>query len=92
MTHKHKKRISPKWAEVAISVLGDKNGQHCHWCKYIKHEDGYSFCTHPQSKFNDDDRIRSWDGLECAKECGCFKLDDWYTKDKNYEKYFGKKI
>jgi len=28
--------ISPKWAEVAKSFVGE-GGLHCHWCKYIAH-------------------------------------------------------
>jgi len=80
--------ISPKWSKLAESILGNKEGKYCHWCKFINCHDGIAECSNPKSKFCDDDRIRTWDGLECASECGLFKLDDWYIDDKNYEATF----
>jgi hypothetical protein len=85
-----KTEISTKWKEVARGWLGDENGQHCHWCKFMKSDDGDVTCENPKSKFYDGDRIRSWDGLYCAKECGLFELNDWYKDDKNYDEYFNK--
>ena len=82
------KSISPKWSKLALSVLGDKNGRHCHWCKFMESDDGEVHCINKDSPFCDGNRIRTWDGLECASKCGVFELDDWYTKDKNYEEYF----
>jgi hypothetical protein len=78
-------KISPKWSKLAENMLGDKNGRHCHWCKFINTHDGIAECSNPQSEFCDGDRIRTWDGLGCAAECKLFELDDWYTDDKNYE-------
>lgn len=80
--------ISPKWKPVARMWLGNKDGQHCHWCKHAIFDEGTVECGNAASKFCDGDRIRSWDGLECAKECGVFELADWYKDDKNYDKYF----
>lgn len=80
--------ISNKWSKVAQSWLGDKNGKHCHWCKFMKSEEGEVTCENPKSKFNDGERIRTWDGLACAKECGVFELDKHYTTDKTFNEYF----
>jgi len=83
-------KISPKWKPVAKGWLGNSNGKHCHWCTHMISEDGEVVCTNIKSKFCDGDRIRTWDGLGCAKECGFFKLNEWYTKDENYDAVFGK--
>lgn len=83
------KLISGKWSQLALSMLGDKNGRHCHWCQFIHCEDSTAECFNEASPFCDGDRIRTWDGLECASKCKVFELDDWYTEDKNYEEYFG---
>lgn len=80
--------ISPKWSKLSKRVFGNSEGKHCHWCKYIKSEDGESRCTNKLSKFCDGDRIRTWDGEGCAKECGQFKINKWYTDDKNFDAYF----
>lgn len=80
--------ISPKWSRLAEAVLGDKGGRHCHWCEFIDSDGDTARCSNGDSPFCDSDRIRTWDGLECAKQCKFFKLDDWYTDDKNYEKCF----
>ena len=85
------KSISPKWSRLAESVLGDKTGRHCHWCKFIKTGEGEACCSNKNSPYCDGDRIRTWDGLECASKCSVFELDVWYTGDKNYDKYFGGK-
>ncbi len=77
--------ISPKWSNMAVGWLGNKDGRHCHWCRSIRHDDGCSYCDHPQSKFNDGDRIRTWDGEYCAKKCKYFKLDDGYKDDENLD-------
>ena len=82
--------ISTKWLELAKSVLGNETGKHCHWCKFINCYDGIAECSNPKSKFCDGDRIRTWDGLECASKCGLFEIDEWYTSDNNYEGIFGK--
>ncbi len=81
------KPISPKWSKLALSVLGDKNGRHCHWCKFIRTDGDIAICTNKDSLFCDGDRIRTWDGLECASQCKVFELDDWYSDNKKYEKY-----
>jgi hypothetical protein len=81
--------ISPGWANLAESWIGNPQGRHCHWCSHVKHEDGASYCENPKSKFCDGDRIRSWDGETCASECDQFALDPWYQDDANIEKYFG---
>jgi len=83
-----KKNISTKWSRLALSVLGDKDGRHCHWCKYMQSEEGEVTCTNKNSPFCDGDRIRTWDGLGCASVCKVFELDDWYTNDNNYDEYF----
>jgi hypothetical protein len=83
-----KTNISPKWTKLSVSVLGNKNGIHCHWCKYKKSKDGEVHCTNKKSMFSDKDRIRTWDGDYCAKKCGLFELDKWYSDDKNYDEYF----
>lgn len=80
--------ISPKWSNFAERLLGDKDGKHCHWCKYMKSEDGEVTCTNPKSEFCDGDRIRTWDGLYCAEKCGSFELNEWYTKDENFDTFF----
>ena len=80
--------ISPKWSKLAKSVVGNKEGKHCHWCKHMKSEDGEVTCENPKSKFSDGERIRTWDGEGCANECGVFELSPWYESDKNYDKYF----
>lgn len=81
--------ISEQWKLVAKCWVGNKNGKHCHWCKHIDHDGelGTSNCIHPKSKFNDGNRIRSWDGEACAEECGFFELQDWYKDDDNIDKY-----
>jgi hypothetical protein len=81
-------QISPKWKPVAKGWLGNSNGKHCHWCSFAEFGDGEVTCGNPKSKFHDGDRIRTWDGLQCAKECGLFELDKWYTEDKNFDDYF----
>jgi len=83
-------KISEKWSKVAMSWLGNKNGMHCHWCKHKQSFDGEVRCDNKKSKFCDGSRIRSWDGLACAEECGFFELEKWYTDDKNFDKYFKK--
>ena len=80
--------ISEKWKNVAKYWLGNEDGIHCHWCEYIEHDDGSSYCIHKQSKFNDGDRIRGWDGKYCANNCKYFTLSDWYTKDENFDLCF----
>ena len=81
-------KISPKWIPVAKGWLGNEEGKHCHWCKFKDTEEGEVTCSNPKSKFCDGNRIRTWDGLGCAEECGFFELDEWYTKDENYDEYF----
>jgi len=81
-------KISKKWKPVAIAWVGNKYGKHCHWCSFMDSDDGEVTCSNPNSKFCDGDRIRTWDGLECAKECGVFELNEWYTKDENYDGIF----
>ncbi len=83
--------ISDKWSKLALSVLGDKGGKHCHWCKFIDCDDGEAHCLYKESQFCDDDRIRTWDGLDCASKCTLFELDGWYTDDINYDTVFGNK-
>lgn len=83
-------KISKLWSKFSDNWFGNKYGRHCHWCDHIKSEDGESHCTYPKSKFNDGDRIRTWDGKYCAKECNYFKLSDWYIDDKNFYKSFPK--
>ena len=80
--------ISKRWEKVALSFLGEKTGKHCHWCKYMVSEDGDVTCGNKASQFCDGDRIRSWDGLECARKCGVFGLNEWYKSDENYRKTF----
>lgn len=80
--------IGKAWSRIAASFVGSAEGRHCHWCEYIKHEDGESVCTNPASKYCDGDRIRTWDGNECAETCGVFKLSAWYEDDENIRKYF----
>jgi hypothetical protein len=82
--------ISPKWIPFAKGWLGNKDGKHCHWCKFAEFDEGEVTCGNPKSKFCDGDRIRSWDGLGCAEECGLFEISDWYTKDENFETTFPK--
>lgn len=77
--------ISPKWSKCARTMVGNSQGIHCHWCKYMRSQDGYVTCTNKKSRYCDGDRIRTWDGNFCAKRCGHFKLNSWYTKDKNYD-------
>lgn len=80
--------ISSRWAEVARGCLGNSEGIHCHWCVHAKFDEGEVTCGNEKSKFCDDDRIRTWDGEYCAKECGLFELSEWYKDDKNFESYF----
>ncbi len=80
--------ISFKWSRLAKGVLGDKTGRHCHWCEFMESDDGEVHCLNKDSQFCDGDRIRTWDGLSCASQCKVFKLDVWYTDDKNYKEYF----
>jgi len=77
--------ISPKWAKIAESFLRDRTGRHCHWCKFIDLDEDTAQCSNEDSPYCDGDRIRTWDGLECASKCNVFELDDWYTDDKNFE-------
>lgn len=84
------KRISELWSKFAESFLGNKEGVHCHWCQYISHRKGYSYCTHNKSQYNDGNRIKASDGLSCANYCIYFKLDEYYTKDENFFKTFPK--
>lgn len=79
------KTISPKWSSLAKSILGEKNGRHCHWCEFANPDEGEVTCLNEKSEFCDGDRIRTWDGIKCASRCGAFKLDVWYTNDKNYD-------
>lgn len=81
--------ISEKWKVISKNWLGIDDSKHCHWCKSIKHDDGESHCSNPNSKFNDGDRIRTWDGVYCATNCNCFELDEYYTSDETYDNYFG---
>ena len=81
-------KISPKWSKFANSLFGNKSGRHCHWCRFMKSNGGSVICVNKNSKFSDGDRIRTWDGGGCAKECYFFELDKWYTKDKNYDETF----
>ncbi len=74
--------ISKKWAKVSQVVLGNREGKHCHWCKFIKHKDGSSYCENKLSKYFNR-RVRTWDG----DICDYFELDKWYTDDKNYDEY-----
>jgi hypothetical protein len=83
--------ISEQWSIVAKVFLGKKSGKHCHWCKYHLTEEGEVTCINEKSKFCDEGRIRSWDGIYCAKKCGLFELEDWYKDDKNCQEYFKKK-
>ena len=69
--------ISPKWSELEEHTLGN-----CHWCKYMKSEDGKSTCTNPESVFCDGNRIRTWDGLYCAERCELFELNEWTQRMK----------
>ena len=78
--------ITPRWSKIASVWLGNGDGVHCHWCKFMKSEEGEVVCTHPQSRFSDGDRIRSWDGRYCAEQCGYFELQDFYKDDKNLDK------
>ena len=80
--------ISPLWSKLAKSVLGNKYGIHCHWCKSMSSDEGEITCKNPKSKFNDGDRIRIGDGEGCAKECGLFELDEDYKSDEMYNKTF----
>ena len=80
------KNIGKKWGRFAKSWLGNVEGRHCHWCKFMKSEDGEVTCEHPDSVYNDGDRIRSWDGEECAEKCGHFELNEYYTDDNNLGK------
>jgi hypothetical protein len=88
MEDKKMNKISKKWKPVAWAWLGNKQGKHCHWCEFMDSEDGEVTCGNPESKFCDGNRIRTWDGLQCAKECGHFILNEWYTKDENYDSTF----
>lgn len=81
--------ISLKWQSLSYALFGNYHGKHCHWCRFKKSNDGEVYCTNKKSMFHDGDRIRTWDGVYCAKKCGLFELDEWYTDDKNYDDYFG---
>jgi hypothetical protein len=83
--------ISPEWSRIAENFIGKADGRHCHWCRHIEHDDGASYCNNPDSKLSDGERIRSWDGAQCAAECPVFSLDPWYEDDANVEKYFDTK-
>lgn len=89
---KSKNKISPKWSKASESWLGVKDGRHCHWCRHIDNKtyDGEAHCNNPDSKFFKKGRIRSWNGTGCAEECKCFEIDEWYTKDENYDTTFSK--
>ena len=82
--------ISEKWSKMSISWLGNPDGMHCHWCEYSVSEDGEVTCSNKKSKYFDGNRIRTWDGEECAKNCLEFDLSDWYKSDENYDKTFDK--
>jgi hypothetical protein len=84
--------ISKKWKIVAKNWLGTVTGKHCHWCRFMKSEEGEVTCTNINSMFCDGDRIRTWDGIGCAKECGLFEINEWYTKDENYDKTFNQDV
>ena len=75
--------IGKEWAQFARGWLGHADGRHCHWCEHILLEEGEAHCIHPESKFNDGDRIRTWDAHGCAMECQYFVLSSWYRDDKN---------
>ena len=77
-------KISSKWSDFALSLFGNKGGEHCHWCKFIESDGGEAHCINKKSEFCDEDRIRTWDGIGCAKKCGYFELDEWYTSDANF--------
>jgi len=78
--------ISPKWAELSEMVLLVEDGKHCHWCKnMVADNNGAVLCGKEGCQFSDGERIRVWDGLACADECGHFDLDEWYSKDENYD-------
>lgn len=77
--------ISPGWANIAKGWIGIESGKHCHWCRSIRHNDGCSYCNNPNSKFSDGHRIRSWDGEECAEDCGVFELNEHYKDDRNID-------
>lgn len=79
-------KISSGWSKIAKNWVGNKEGKHCHWCRFAKFDEGEVFCKNKKSKFNDGDRIRSWDGEGCADECGQFEIGQYYTDDKNLPK------
>jgi len=80
--------ISNKWANLAISFVGNSSGRHCHWCKFIILDEYEAVCGNKLSEFADGERIRTWDGEGCAKNCDFFELNDWYKDDKNFYKFF----
>lgn len=80
--------ISKLWSKLSLSLFNNIAGRHCHWCKHMISEDGQVYCQNKQSQFNDGKRIRTWDGAECAILCSYFELDEYYTKDENYNKTF----
>ena len=81
-------QISEKWKQIASGWLGDESGRHCHWCKHMVSEDGCVTCGNKASPFCDGDRIRTWDGLDCASKCPVWELNEWYTDDANYDSTF----
>lgn len=83
--------ISNKWKQVAKNWLGIESGRHCHWCKHMVSKDGEVICNNKVSPFADGDRIRTWDGEICAKDCPVFELNDWYKDDANFERTFDTK-
>lgn len=82
------KGISEKWKGIANTWLGIEDGKHCHWCSFVKHDEGCSYCYNKESRFYDGKRIRGWDGIYCADKCGKFQLDVNYTTDETYYEYF----
>ena len=75
--------IGKEWSKFAKGWLGYADGRHCHWCEHMDSEEGEVTCLHPDSKYNDGDRIRTWDGRGCAMDCECFSLSAWYKEDSN---------
>jgi len=76
--------IGVKWSKFATQWVGNKEGIHCHWCKYIKTDKGIAWCEEKESPFNNDERIYGWGGNYCADQCPVFKLDEFYQDDDNF--------
>jgi len=85
--------IDSKWTKLAKGFVGNKEGKHCHWCKHMDNKkfEGEVYCSNKNSKFSDNQRIRTWDGEGCAEECGHFQLDAWYEDGKNFDAMFKEK-